>query len=114
MSHGEPSQSQKRAPILAALQEREESEDLEEGRATVTRTVRFAIALLVVGIMVPVVSTVSMIPMSSCALAASCADRCYARENACRRRTKDSPECGKELTQCLKNCVAQRQSFLSQ
>lgn len=78
-----------------------------------TRTVRFAIALLAVVMMVPVVATVSMIPMSSCALAASCRERCYAEENDCRRRTKDSDECGREVTRCLQKCLKQRQSFLS-
>lgn len=65
------------------------------------RSIRFAIALLCVGLL-------SMMAMPTCAEANQCAQRCYAQENACRRATKDSPSCGAELTRCLQACRAQR------
>lgn len=66
-----------------------------------SRSVRFAIALLCLGVF-PVVTVPTL------AEANQCAQRCYAQENSCRRATKDSPSCGAELTRCLQSCRAQR------
>jgi len=44
----------------------------------------------------------------SSAFANDCLAKCQAKENACRRNTKDSPACSSEMTRCLQGCRTQR------
>lgn len=65
-----------------------------------SRTMRYAIAALVLA------TSPAMMPLD--VWANQCAQSCYAQENACRRKTKDSPSCSAELTRCLQSCRAKR------